>query len=352
MHEFPGPGNLVRRILLAVVCALLLGSCGDGPLVRQESYVFGTRVEVVSFGAPEARAREALAAVLREFDRLHRSYHAWQPSELTRLNQAFARGESMQVSDEMLFLIGASRRFTRLSDGLFDPAIGRLIELWGFHSDSFTPRLPDPAQVRALIAAHPSVMDLDITGNTVSSRNRTVMLDFGGIAKGYALDRAAAILHEHGVRNALINIGGNVMALGSKGKTPWSVGIQHPRASGAIATLALYDGEAIGTSGDYQRYFEIDGKHYSHLLDPTTGEPARHTEAVTILVTPRKDAGMLSDVSSKPVFLADRNWREMARRCGISHVLKVDAAGHISVTADMRARLRWSDGQHADEVVD
>lgn len=352
MLKIPGAGRLLWRTLLILACALLLGGCGDGPLVRQESYVFGTRVEVVSYGSPEPQAREALAEVLREFDRLHRSLHAWQASDLTRLNEALARGESAQVSDEMLFLIETSRRFARLSDGSFDPAIGRLIELWGFHSDSFTPRLPDPAKVRALLAAHPSVLDLDLADKRVSSRNRAVMLDFGGIAKGYALDRAAAILHQRGIHNALINIGGNVMALGSKGKTPWSVGIQHPRASGPIATLALYDGEAIGTSGDYQRYFEIDGKHYSHLLDPVSGEPARHTEAVTILVTPRKDAGMLSDVASKPVFLADRNWREMARRCEVSHVLKVDAGGRISVTAEMRARLRWADGIRPDEVLD
>ncbi|MEN3110518.1 FAD:protein FMN transferase [Uliginosibacterium paludis] len=314
--------------------------------------MFGTKVEVVSFGSPEPEARAALAAVLREFDRLHRSYHAWQASDLTRLNDAIAQGKPAQVDDEMLHLLDASRRYATLSDGLFDPAIGHLIELWGFHSDTFVPRLPDPAAVAAAVRAHPSVLDLEIRDHTVSSRKTAVMLDLGGIAKGYALDRAAAILHEHGIRNALINIGGNVMALGTKGKQTWSVGIQHPRTPGPMATLALYDGEAIGTSGDYQRYFDFDGRRYSHLLDPQSGEPARHTEAVTILITPGEASGMRSDVCSKPVFLADQRWRDMARRCGVDHVLKVDSAGRVSVTTAMRARLRWVSGMQADTVVE
>ena len=98
-----------------------------------------------------------------------------------------------------------------------------------------------------------------------------VKLDLGGYAKGYALDRAAEILKSQGIHNALINIGGNVLALGTHGTRPWRVGIQHPRKPGPLATLELRDGEAIGTSGDYQRYFELDGKRYCHLIDPRTG---------------------------------------------------------------------------------
>src|SRR5512146_767917 len=146
----------------------ILTGCGDGPLVRQESFVFGTRVEVVTFGTPEAQAREALSEVLREFDRLHRTYHAWQPSELMTLNAAFARGDTQPISPEMHKLLTESRRFAEISDGLFDPAIGKLIALWGFHSDTFAPVIPDAAAVRKLVAAHPSVRDLQIGENSVS----------------------------------------------------------------------------------------------------------------------------------------------------------------------------------------
>jgi FAD:protein FMN transferase len=350
MHKSP-PIHLLACLLLGSLL-LLLTACSEGPLLRQESFVFGTRVEVVSFGAPDAQAQAAIASVLREFDRLHRDFHAWQPSPLTTLNQALASGETPTVNAEMAGLLATSRSYAERSDYLFDPAIGGLIQLWGFHSDSYVPRLPDPQALQQWLSNRPSMADLNLSGNTVSSRNPAVRIDLGGIAKGYALDRAAAILHAAGVHNALINIGGNVMALGSKGKHPWTVGIQDPRGSGAIATLALYDGEAIGTSGDYQRFFELDGQRYSHLLDPRTGRPATQTQAVTVLITPRPKAGLLSDVTSKPVFLAGTAWREMARRFELEHVLRVDADGAIQITAGMRERLRWRDNAPAAQVVE
>ncbi|MBS1207739.1 MAG: putative thiamine biosynthesis lipoprotein ApbE [Proteobacteria bacterium] len=347
------PFRRALRSLLLICLSALLVACGDGPLVRQESFVFGTRVEVVTQGAPEAQAQAAIAAVLREFDRLHNTYHAWQPSELTTLNQGLAHGDTVSVQPEMLGLIRSAQHYAELGDHLFDPAIGQLIQLWGFHTDTFVARLPDPAALRKLIAAKPRISDLQIDGNRIRSNNPAVELDFGGIAKGWALDKAATILRAHGIHNALINIGGNVMALGAKGKQPWTVGIQHPRASGPLATLALYDGEAIGTSGDYQRFFDLGGRRYSHLLDPRTGEPARHTEAVTVLITPRPEAGMLSDVASKPIFLAGTDgWREMARRFKVNHVLRVDDTGKIFVSTDMRARLRWAQGVEPGEVVE
>ena len=166
-----------------------------------------------------------------------------------------------------------------------------------------------------------------------------MQLDLGGYAKGYALDRAAAILRGQGVGNALINIGGNVMALGSKGGQPWRIGIQHPRAAAPLATLELRDGEAVGTSGDYQRYFELDGRRYCHLLDPRSGRPAQGAQAVTVLVTPREHAGALSDAASKPLFIAgDKAWRDLARRLDVEHALRIDSGGV------MQSRRRFARG--------
>ena len=110
-----------------------------------------------------------------------------------------------------------------------------------------------------------------------------MQLDLGGYAKGYALDRAAELLRKQGIHNALINIGGNVLALGQHGNRPWRVGIQHPRKPGALATLELHDGEAIGTSGDYQRYFMLGKVRYCHLIDPRSGYPMQGVQAVTVL---------------------------------------------------------------------
>jgi thiamine biosynthesis lipoprotein len=334
------------KLFVLTLLALLAAACGRPSVHSQESYVFGTRVEVLVWGEPEDKARAAAAEVLREFDRFHRTYHAWQPSEMMALNDALDAGQPHEVTPEFAGFIREAQDVAAKGEYLFDPGIGRLIELWGFHDDTFKPQLPDEAKLAALIAAKPSIGQLRIDGTKVSLRGTApsaIALDFGGYLKGVALDRAAAIFKQHGIANALINIGGNVMALGSKGGTPWRVGIQHPRAPTPLATLELRDGEAIGTSGDYQRYFELDGKRYCHLIDPRTGWPSTGTQAVTVLIPPGFDnnqAGMWSDVTSKPLFIAGADWRRLADKLGVAQVLRVDADGRIEMTDAMRARVK------------
>lgn len=335
-----------RRWLWAVLLALALTACGEKKPMVSESFVFGTRVEVqVADELSEPQIRAAVAQVLAEFDRLHRTYHAWQPSELTQLNEALASGRRIRVSAEMADLLQEAQRYAQQSDALFDPGIGRLIALWGFHADSYVAQLPAPAAIKAWLQSHPSILQLkieqDAAGAWVSSPNRQVALDFGGSLKGKALDRAAKILRAAGVHNALINIGGNVMALGTRYGNAWRVAIQAPRYAGPLAILELHDGEATGTSGDYQRYFELDGQRYPHLLDPRTGYPAPGTQAVTIVVD-GPDAGVRSDVLTKPVFIAGAaGWQAMAQRLGLTQVLRVDGQDQVSVTAPLAERLKF-----------
>ena len=342
----------MRRFLSLCICLFCLAACGRVSLQEQEAYVFGTRVEVLVVGNDPALARQAIASVLREFDRLHRAYHAWQESELTALNLAIFEGRPQQVSDELANLLRESQEIAKQGQYLFDPGIGQLVKLWGFHSDEFKAVLPPDADLKRLIGAHPSIKDLSLNGNIVTSRNKAVALDFGGYLKGVALDRAANLLRQQGIQNALINIGGNVMALGSKEGRPWRVGIQHPRQSGPLATLELADGEAIGTSGDYQRFFELDDKRYPHLLDPRTGYPASHTQAVTILIPAGPKAGTLSDAGSKPIFIAGpETWRQIARQQQIEFVLRIDQSGQIEATEKIAARLKFTASKPALVIV-
>jgi thiamine biosynthesis lipoprotein len=344
---------MVKQRLFALLALLtLLSGCGKEPLYQEQAYVFGTIVEVSIYGAEEAKAHQAAAAVMTEFQRLHDTLHAWQPSLLSAANKAFAQGKTQPITEELVSLLQEATRYSTQSGGTFDPAIGGLIKLWGFQSDTFQPVLPDEAKVQALLKAHPKMTDLyylpaATASDTqrVGSRNPAVMLDLGGIAKGYALDRAVELLRGQGVTNALVNIGGNVIAMGTHGKRAWHIGIQHPRKPGAIATLELRDGEAIGTSGDYQRYFEVDGKRYCHLLDPRTGQPAQGAQAVTVL-TRGAHAGLLSDVTSKPVFIAGAGgWRAAAHDMQLTDVLLIDAAGKVHITGSLQKRLEFTDSK-------
>jgi len=317
-----------------------IAACSPPPLTQQQAYVFGTLVEISVFGAPETQARQAAAAVLARFDELHRTLHAWQPSEVSRLNTALSRGQRAPVTPELTAMLRDAQTLSIQSSDLFNPAIGGLIALWGFHADAPQARVPDAAAIARWVKASPRMRDLHVESSEVWSDNPAVQLDLGGYAKGYALDEAVRLLKAHGIHNALVNIGGNVIALGRHGDRPWRVGIQHPRQPGTLATLDLRDGEAIGTSGDYQRYFEADGHRYSHLIDPRSGKPAAGMQSVTVLVT-GEHAGTRSDALSKPLFIdGPSRLAEQAARLGVADYLAVDAAGRIHVSPAMQARLR------------
>ena len=333
--------------ILLLPLVLFLNACGKEPLYQQQSYVFGTLVEVSIYGESEAKAKAVTAQILRDFDRLHHNLHAWQPGTLSRMNGVFALSPAKAaISPGMIPIIRNATRLSEQSQGLFNPAIGHLVELWGFHHDTFKPVRPDPAEIRKWVQANPQMSDIVIEGIEFYSKNPAVQLDLGGYAKGYALDVAADYLRSQGVKNALINIGGNIMALGQHGSHPWRIGIQHPRKPGAIATLELKDGEAIGTSGDYQRYFELDGKRYCHIIDPRTGYPAQGIESATILVPPGEHAGAISDAASKPLFIAGvHGWRDAARNMGIDSAMLIDDKGEIYVTEAMKARLQFLDNK-------
>jgi thiamine biosynthesis lipoprotein len=331
-----------RVVTLAIL--LLLSSCeSKEPLYQEQGYVFGTLVEVSVYGTPEPAARAAISVVMHEFQRLHDMLHAWQPSELSELNGAIAKGESVAVSDELAHILADVQVLSAQSQGLFNPAIGGLVSLWGFHADEFKPVQPSEKEIARWVTATPQMSDLTILRGRVQSSNKAVQLDLGGYAKGYALDKAAEILRKQGIGNALINIGGNIMALGKHGKRAWRVGIQHPRKAGALATMELRDGEAIGTSGDYQRYFMIGTVRFCHLINPRSGYPMQGVQSVTVL-TDGAHAGVLSDVASKPLFISGvPGWRQAAVEMHLSDAMLVDEQGIVHITPGMQKRIELTD---------
>ena len=342
------------RLFLIFFLGFLLASCTKPePLYNTQSYVFGTLVDITIYGESDAKAQMLSNEIIRNFQSLHNRLHAWHPSELKTINHAFSQGKTpVAIQPDVAAMITDATKLSIQSKGAFNPAIGGLIEAWGFHHDEFKPVKVDENKIRDLVQANPQMSDIVIQNGTVFSNNPSVQLDLGGYAKGYALDIALAYLRQQGTKNALINIGGNIIALGKHGEKPWRVGIQHPRKPNAIATLDLESGWAIGTSGDYQRYFELDGKRYCHVIDPATGYPVQGVQAVTVLIPSQSNAGTLSDVASKPIFIVQPKARaEAAEAMGVENYLVIESANKILVSKAMSKRITWLDKEAAKHAV-
>ncbi len=332
--------------LLLVFFLLFVAACTPKePLYNSQSYVFGTLVDITIYGETEAKSLAISNAIISNFQQLHNRLHAWRPSELQSLNIAFAQGKTpVSIQTDIANMISDATKLSIQSKGAFNPSIGSLIEVWGFHHDTFKPVPIDKEKIKSLLHANPQMTDIVMNNGQAFSKNQKVQLDFGGYAKGYALDAALVYLRKQGIKNALINIGGNIIAVGKHGDKAWRVGIQHPRKPSAIAVVDLEDGWAIGTSGDYQRYFELDGKRYCHIIDPATGYPSEGTQAVTVLIPPQANAGVLSDVASKPIFIANADQRiEAANAMRVDNFLVIESEKKIYISPSMAKRVTWLD---------
>lgn len=321
----------------------LLSACHPSPkLYSQTTYVFGTKVDITIADLPEDIAKKHIAILFRDFDRMHERLHAWEKSDLNKINKGFSKGQIMPIDSEFKAWLQDAQSLAKLSDHLFNPAAGQLIATWGFHQDTFVGSLPPAASIKAW-QKNPSKMNqLIFTEDTVQSLTPHLSLDMGGIAKGWALDRASAYLQHHKVCCALINVGGNILALGTKNGSPWKIGLQDPRAPEAMASITLQDGEAIGTSGDYQRYFLYQNQRYSHLLDPRIGQPAQGIMSSTVITAKSKNAGTLSDVATKPLFINGVSTAPYyLQKLGIQDALIITTDNIAYLTPSMAKRIQW-----------
>ena len=188
-------------------------------------------------------------------------------------------------------MIQAGQHIAHLSHGAFDLTLGQLKELWGINTDH--PYVPTEGERhRAMIGIGMDALQVD--GRVVSKRDPALQVDLGGIAKGYAVDRAVALLRQAGITSAAVNAGGDISLIGDRQGQPWRIGIQHPRKPGdVLVTLPLVD-RAVVTSGDYERFFEQDGIRYHHIFDPATGAPARLCQSVTVIAANAATADALA----------------------------------------------------------
>ena len=325
--------------LLALCFTLLLSACDSDPRARQgKFYAFGTQIDVSLYDVDEDTANKTIDVLEKSFSGVNATWHAWQPSILTNINNAIDAGDSIAIDDDVAQLIKLATKLANDSDNLFNPAAGKLFELWGFHQDNWFESHPPPseAEINLWRAKAPVMNDIVIDGNQLSSTNPMVKLGFGGFAKGFAVDAAIAALQQQGINDAIVNIGGDLRAIGSHGERPWVIGIRHPRQAGMIASIALKDDESVFTSGDYERFFQYEGKRYPHIIDPRTGHPADQATSVTVL----HNNASLADAAATALFVAGDSWPEIAKSMGVEHVMLVRPDGGIEMSPKMTDRVK------------
>lgn len=341
--------------------AVLLITATAGPLLsctasgqrteHHEIAAFGTRIELTLRADRQTDSAQAVAAVDRMLQRMHRQWHAWQPGMLGDINAAIAAGRPIQISRQTRAIMERAARLEEQSRGLFNPAMGRLFALWGFHSDTLSSGPPPGhTEIRQCVDPQPSMADLSFKNNTLNSTNPAVQLDFGAFLAGVAVEGALAILGQHGITHAIVNIGGDLGATGTSGKRAWRTAVQHPDGQGGkhLAHIDLNDGEFVFTSGNYRRYRQHEGLRYGHLIDPRSGYPADNVQSVTVIDT----LGGRADAAATALAVAGPDeWQDIARRMSIEQVLRAEADGTVVVTPKMAGRIKWHQAPQSLRVV-
>lgn len=293
---------------------------------KADEAIMGTHVHLEVWHEAQPVAAAAIASALTELRRIDRLMTPYSTtSDVGQVNANSARG-GVTISAETFNLLGTAQAYSELSGGAFDitfAAVGHLYDL----RNRIKPSLEQIAA--ALPAIGYRQLQLDAAQRSVRFTHPRMRIDLGGIAKGYAVDNAAAALRRHGIESALIMAGGDTAVLGAKQGKPWRIGIRDPRNPDALAGALPVVDAAVSTSGDYERFFIQDGVRYHHILDPKTGRPAQACRSVTI-VGPNATT---TDALSTTVFVLgpDKGMALVEQLPGIEAVI-IDAAGaqHVS----------------------
>lgn len=279
-----------RLVWIAVAVVLLFTGCGVQPTqtVRTD-FALDTVVRVTVYDATPTAAQTALDACFAELTRLESLLSATVAgSDVDRINRA--AGQTVTVSDETAQVLRLSQHVAELSGGAFDMTVRPLSVLWNFTADR--PTVPSE-QAIAQALAQVDYRQLTVEGQQVTLTGGAI--DLGGVAKGYIADRLREVLVQHDIGSALIDLGGNIVALGDKGGEAFRIGIKDPADTTALAKVLEVRDRSVVTSGTYERGFTVDGVRYHHLLDPKTGKPVQNGLAsVTVIAESSATADALS----------------------------------------------------------
>ena len=302
-------------------------------LIRRTMTVMGTLATFTVWTDDEARVEQALVPAYRALTSIEQLMTDWDrprtpPSDVVRVNRA-AGLHSVTVAPETIEVVNKALWIAGLSEGTFDITYAAMRGLWRFDETPIK-RIPDRAAIEAkrrLINYRDVVVDTRANG--IFLKRVGMRIGLGGIAKGYAVDRCAAVLREHGIKDFIVQVGGDLYASGTHGARPWTVGVQDPRGrhGTSIGALEVHD-QAFSTAGDYERGFIRDHRRYHHIIDPRTGYPATASRSVSILAS----SAFLADALDDAVFI-------LGPEKGLALVESQPEVGAVIVDQDNHVRL-------------
>lgn len=319
----------MQRLTWVLFCLLAVPGVGWSEWLQEKQDIMGTEVAVTVWHDNAKTGEAAIAAVMAEMRRIDATYSPYiETSDLARLNASAAK-QPVALSAEFSLLIERALHYSDISGGAFDITFASL----GWFYDYRGKKKPDAEQHKNLLPAiNYRFLTFDAGRRTLAYAHPNVRIDLGGIAKGYAVDRAIDILRRHGISHASVSAGGDSRLLGDRRGRPWLIGVKNPRQQrpedrAVVLTMPLND-VAVSTSGDYERYFvdEQTGEWVHHILNPKTGKSAHGVISVTIL----GPQGIDTDALSTTVFVlgVEDGLALLARLPGFDGVI-IDANGKV-----------------------
>jgi thiamine biosynthesis lipoprotein len=332
---------IVALALITVASAACRGGARDEAgrvrVVDRVGVAMGSELRLTASATDEAAARSAFDAVFAEFERLEAQMSTWRPgSDVLRINAA-AGVQAVPVAADVRDVLRQARQISEWTEGTFDVTFGALTDVWKFDHDQ-DDTIPSQEAIRArLPLIDYRQIEIDDRAGTVWLRRAGMKIHLGGIGKGYAVDHAVAILRKAGLRDFMIQAGGDLYVGGRKEGRLWRLGINDPRGpeGNSFATVDLTD-STFSTSGDYARFFMKGGVRYHHILDPATGQPARWCRSVTIAA----ESPVLADAVAKGVFILgpDKGMALVERIPHLEAVI-VTAKNEVLVSSGLRNRF-------------
>ncbi|MFZ3091637.1 MAG: FAD:protein FMN transferase [Nitrospirota bacterium] len=331
--------NRTAHILFLSLCVFSLTSssvseAGEA-IYKKSQRLMGTEMEITVVSADEKKAHKAIDAAFEEISRIERMMSTYMPdSQISIINKS-AGEKPVKSGSELIGLVKRAVEYAGMTDGGFNIAVGPLIRLWKIADGGDIPDKDEINRAQGLINYKDII--IDEKQGTIFLRKKGMSIDLGGIAKGYASDRAKAVLKQQGVTSGIAAVAGDINAFGRKmDGSKWRIGIEHPRKKGAFIGVIELQDEAVSTSGDYERFFIKDGRRYHHIIDPKTGEPSDKCQSVTVIAK----EGTATDALSTGIFImGPEKGIELVERLPNIGAVIVDAKGNVKISSGLKNRI-------------